>query len=112
MAYNELLSDRVRFILIEKRQIFNEKKMMGGLVFMVDDKMCLGIVKQDLMVRIAPEKQEESLLRKGCREMDFTHQKMKGYLFVNLEGTDLDSDLEYWVNLALEFNPRAKSSKK
>lgn len=112
MPYNETLADRVRFALKEKRQEYLEKPMMGGLVFMVDDKMCLGIVKDDLMARIDPEVQEASLARRGAREMDFTHQRMKGYLFVNLEGTDMDSDLEYWIDLALAFNPKARSSKK
>jgi hypothetical protein len=112
MAYNEFLADRMRFVLDRKNQVYIEKKMMGGLVFMVDNKMCLGVVKDDLMARIDPTTQDEALKKKGSREMDFTHRPMNGYIFVNLEGTDMDSDLEYWVDLALDFNPRAKASKK
>jgi hypothetical protein len=112
MAYNEFLADRVRFALNRRNQLFLEKKMMGGLVFMIDNKMCLGIVKEDLMARIDPEIEEEALKRTGSREMDFTHQRMKGYVFINPEGTDLDKDVDYWIDLALEFNPRAKASKK
>jgi len=112
MAYSELLADRIRRYLEDKKVSFNEKKMMGGLTFMVDEKMCLGIVKEDLMVRIDPEIYEESLNKSGARPMDFTKRQMKGFLFVDADGTDLDSDLEYWVNLALEYNPKAKSSKK
>jgi hypothetical protein len=112
MAYNEFLADRVRFVMNGLNQPFFEKKMMGGLVFMVDNKMCLGIIKEDLMARIDPDREPEALAKVGCREMDFTHQKMKGYVFVNPEGTDLDKDLEYWAKLALEFNPKAKASKK
>jgi hypothetical protein len=112
MAYNEFLADRIRIALKQKNLLFNEKKMMGGLVFMIDDKMCLGVIKDDLMARIDPSVQGEAIKRKGCREMDFTHRPMKGYIFVNLEGTDLDIDLEYWVDLALEYNPKAKASKK
>jgi len=79
---------------------------------MVDDKMCAGVIKDKMMARIAPEIYEESLSKKGCHEMDFTKRPMKGFVFVEPEGTDLDNDLEYWVDLCLEFNPRAKSSKK
>jgi hypothetical protein len=65
-----------------------------------------------MMARIDPDIHQESLTRKGCTEMDFTHRPMKGYVFVEPEGTDMDQDLEYWVKLCLEFNPRAKASKK
>jgi hypothetical protein len=111
MAYNEFLAGRIRFVLSQKNQAYLEKKMMGGITFMINNKMCLGIIKDDLMARIDPSNQDESLKRKGSREMDFTHRPMKGYIFVNLEGTDMDSDLEYWIDLALEFNPKAKASK-
>ena len=79
---------------------------------MVDDKMCVGVVKDKLMARIDPEIYDEALTRPGCREMDFTGRKMKGFVFVEPEGTDLDEDLDRWVEMCLDFNPRAKSSKK
>lgn len=112
MAYNEFLADRIRNVLREKNVFYNEKKMMGGLTFMVDEKMCVGIVKENLMVRIDPEIQELALTKKGCKEMDFTGRPMKGFVFVEPEGIDMDEELEYWIDLALEYNPRAKSSKK
>ena len=112
MAYDEFLADRIRNVLKEKGVSFEEKKMMGGLCYLVDDKMCVGIVKNDLMARIDPEFQEKAITKKGCREMDFTGRPMKGFVFVEPEGIDLDSELEYWVDLCLEFNPRARSSKK
>ncbi|NVO19047.1 MAG: TfoX/Sxy family protein [Bacteroidetes bacterium] len=112
MAYNEYLADRVKYLLSHKTRNFSEKKMMGGLAIMVEDKMCLGVIKNDLMARIDPENQDEAKKRQGCRDMDFTHRPMKGYIFVDPTGYDLDADLEYWVDLALEFNPKAKSSKK
>lgn len=112
MPFNEHLAGRVRQVLADKKVSYSEKKMMGGLTFMVDGKMCVGIVKDDLMARIAPELYEESLIKLGCRAMDFTKRPMKGYIFVDAEGTDLEDDLAYWVQLALDFNPRAKSSKK
>ena len=112
MAYDEHLADRIKRTLEEKRITFSEKKMMGGLTFMVDEKMCVGVVKDKLMARIAPKIYEDALTKQGCHEMDFTKRPMKGFVFVDPEGTDMDTDLEYWVDLCLKFNPRAKSSKK
>lgn len=112
MAYNELLADRIRQSLKDNHTPFEEKHMFGGVCFMVDDKMCLGVIKEDVMARIDPEKQDEFLQDKGCRLMDFTKRPMKGYLYINPEGIDMDEDLNKWVKRCLEFNPKAKSSKK
>ena len=59
-----------------------------------------------------PDIYEESLKRKGCNEMNFTGRPMKGFVFISPEGTDMDEDLAYWIQLALDYNPLAKSSKK
>ena len=91
---------------------FEDKNMMGGLCFMVDDKMCAGVVKNELMARIGPQAYEDALKKKGCKEMNFTGRSMAGYVFVESEGMDTDEDLEYWIDLCLAFNPEAKSSKK
>ena len=112
MAYNEFLADRITQYMKSKGISFTEKKMMGGLTYMVDEKMCVGIVQDKLMARIAPEIYDHALEKEGCRPMDFTNKPMKGFVFIDPIGYDLDEDLEYWINLALEFNPRAKSSKK
>lgn len=112
MPYNEHLADRIRRIFQEKKVHFVEKRMMGGLCFMANDKMCVGILKEDLMVRINPDIDTGSLHKEYHRPMDLTGKSMKGFLFVNPEGTDLDHDLEYWVQLALDYNPFARASKK
>lgn len=112
MAYNELLADRINQVLSEKNIAFIEKKMMGGLTFMVDDKMCVGIIKENLMVRLDPDIFEEALTKPGCRVMDFTKRPMKGYVYVEPSAIDMDNDLAYWIQLALDFNPKATSSKK
>ena len=112
MAFDELLADRINQALKSKKVKFEEKKMFGGLCFMVDEKMCVGINKNDLMARIDPDVYEKVLKEKGAREMDFTGRPMKGYIFVDANGVDKDSALNYWLDLALEFNPKAKSSKK
>lgn len=112
MAYSEYLADRVRRSLKGLKTSFEEKKMFGGICFLVDDKMCVGIIKNDLMVRIDPIDQDKYLQEKGCSIMDFTKRPMKGYLYVSPEGIDMDADLDKWVQRCVDFNPRAKSSKK
>ena len=112
MAYSEYLADRVRHSLRENQAAFEEKKMFGGVCFLVDEKMCVGILKEELMVRIAPEMQDDFLVEPGCRLMDFTGNSMKGFLMINPEGVDMDDDLDKWVKRCLEYNPRAKLSKK
>lgn len=111
MAYNEKLAERIRELLSFSKKV-EEKKMMGGLTFMVNDKMCVGIIKDELMARIDPEMQESALKKKGCRIMDFTGRPMKGYVMINHDGMGTKKDLEWWINLALDFNKKAKSSKK
>jgi TfoX/Sxy family transcriptional regulator of competence genes len=112
MVYSKLLSDRIRISLKQKKIAFIEKEMMGGLTFMVDDKMCVGIIMDELMARIDPDFQEEALKLKFCRMMDFTKRPMKGYVMISPDGIDLDEDLDFWINKSLEFNPKATSSKK
>jgi TfoX/Sxy family transcriptional regulator of competence genes len=112
MAYNEALADRVRQILASRKIKYTEKKMFGGLCFLVDDKMLVGVEKQRLMARIDPEDGPKAMKKKGAKPMDFNGTVMKGFVFVDDKGVDMDDDLEYWVNLCLKFNPKAKSSKK
>lgn len=112
MAYSEFLADRIRRSLHGLESTFEEKKMFGGICFMVDEKMCVGIINDNLMVRVDPVNQDKFLQEKGCRIMDFTKRPMKGYLYVSPEGVDMDEDLDKWVQRCLEFNPKAKSSKK
>jgi TfoX/Sxy family transcriptional regulator of competence genes len=111
MAYNEKLADRIRELLSFKRKV-EEKKMMGGLTFMVNNKMCVGIAGDDLMARIDPDIYESALKKKGCREMDFTGRPMRGFVFIDPEGIKTQKDLSYWLELALEYNKNAKPSGK
>lgn len=112
MAYNEELADRVRIALSKKKTLFDQRKMMGGLCILVDGKMCVGIIKDSLMARIDPEIYAEALVKKGCTEMDFTGRPMKGFVYIHPEGITTESELGYWLQLCLDFNPRAKASKK
>ena len=112
MAYNEKLADRVREIIAVTHTNVEEKKMMGGLCFMVNDKMCVGIEKERMMVRINPDLYDEVMQKEGCTPMDFTGKIMKGFVFVNDTALTTKKKLEYWMNLALEYNKIAKPSKK
>lgn len=112
MAYNEFLADRIRAELKQQGSLFTEKKMMGGLTFMVDDKMCVGIVKDQLMARVNPDEYENLLKRPGAEPMMFTGKEMKGYIFVSSEIADSEEQLSFWVSKCLAYNPLAKSSKK
>lgn len=118
MAYDEFLADRVRRTFNDLRVAFTEKKMMGGLLFMVDEKMCVGVDKDRksgedrIMARIGQNEYLTALKEKGIREMDFTGTPMKGFVFIGPDGFDTDDDLEYWLQLAVKFNPEAKRSKK
>lgn len=112
MAYNEYLADLLRKSLQDRKVPFEEKNMMGGLCIMVDDKMCVGVIKDDLMARIGPHVYNEFLNKPGAREMDFTKRPMKGYAYLNAEGWDDPSRLDEWIDQCLIFNKEAKSSKK
>lgn len=111
MAYDAKLADRIREALMDTRRV-KEKEMMGGLTFMVNDKMCIGIIKDEMMCRIDPEIQEAALERTGCRIMDFTGRPMKGYVMIDDTGMKTSKQFNYWIQLCLDFNKRAKSSKK
>jgi len=112
MPFDELLADRIRRYLEGKHIPFDEKKMFGGLCYLVDDKMTVGITGEKLMVRIDPADEQAALARKGAGLMDFTGKSMRGFLYIQPEGYDLDKDLEMWIDECLAFNPKAKSSKK
>jgi TfoX/Sxy family transcriptional regulator of competence genes len=112
MSYNEKLADRVREIIALTHDKVEEKKMFGGLCFMVNDKMCVGVEKERMMVRLDPAVYEEVLEKDGCTPMDFTGKVMKGYVFVDAAVLNTNKKLDYWVQLALDFNKKAKASKK
>jgi len=112
MAYNEKLADRAREIIAATHNITEEKKMFGGLCFMVNDKMCVGIESERVMLRIGPDGFEEALEKEGCQPMDFTGKIMKGYVFVDADVLKTKKQLNYWLQLALAFNAKAKPSKK
>ena len=117
MAYDEYLADRIRRVLNEKQIYFSELKMMGGLCFKVDNKMlCAIFINKSygdslIMARIGEPVYLNALKKQGCLPMDFTGRPMKGYIYVTPEGFDTEDDLDYWMQLCLDFTPLAKASK-
>ena len=111
MAYDQKLADRIREC-IEGVENVEEKQMIGGLTFMVNGKMCIGIIKDELMCRIDPAIHHEMIEKPGCRTMDFTKRPMSGFIMVEPSAMSTQKDLGYWIGMALDFNKKAKASKK
>lgn len=109
MAFSKHLADRVRQRLVNKGKVV-EKKMMGGLIFMVNNKMCVGVdidkkANEDrLMVRVGKLNYQELLEKSGSKKMDFTGKVMRGFLFIEPNGFDAEDDLDFWIEKALDFN--------
>ena len=79
---------------------------------MVNGKMCIGVMGDEIMCRISEENYEAGLEKPGCRGMEMGGRQMKGYLLVGESGLKTKQEFQYWVDLCLEFNPKAKASKK
>ncbi len=102
MSYDETLAQRIRRI-IGKRRGAIEKKMFGGLAFMLDGRMCCGIIGRDLMVRVGPERYEEALARPHTRPMDFTGRPLTGFVYVAPAGYRSDVALRSWIRWCVAF---------
>ena len=111
MAYNEQLADRVRESLMHLPGV-KEKRMFSGVSFMVNGKMCVSIRAHDIMCRIDPEVHDTAVEKNGCRAMRMKGQELRGWVLVDEEVLKSKKALEQWVELALEFNKRARKSKK
>jgi TfoX/Sxy family transcriptional regulator of competence genes len=111
MAFDEGLAERIREALDGERGI-SEKKMFGGIAFLLRGKMFVGIVKNDLMVRVGPEAYEDALKKPFARPMDFTGKPMAGYVYVAPKGTTDDDVLEGWVRQGLKFASTLTDKKK
>jgi TfoX/Sxy family transcriptional regulator of competence genes len=101
MAYDEKLAERVR-VALEGRRGVSEKKMFGGLCFLVRGNMACGIVGDELMVRVGPDAYEDALARKHAREMDFTGRALKGMVYVAKPGLR-STALRGWVDRGFDF---------
>jgi len=111
MAYNEQTAERVRKALSGTKKLV-EKKIFGGIAFMINNKMCVGVDKDDLMIRCLPEMNDELLSKKGVRPFDLTGKPMKGWLLVSPEGTKSKKDFDWWIELAKTSNKEVANPKK
>jgi TfoX/Sxy family transcriptional regulator of competence genes len=102
LVYNERLADKVRF-LIAGQKGWAEKKMFGGIAFMLNGKMCCGVIKDDLMVRVGPESNSKALALPNSRPMDFTGKPMKGFVYVDSKGWSKNSNLKMWIDMGVDF---------
>lgn len=102
MAFDGGLAERIRSLLDEAPQV-TERKMFGGIAFLLRGNMFVGIVEDDLMVRVGPEAHPQALQQPHARPMDFTGKPMSGYVFVGPAGTADDADLGRWVELGRRF---------
>lgn len=113
MSYNTKLAERIRTYLGNDRKLkITEKEMFSGLAFLVNGKMCINVAGEDLMCRYDPVHDEEVAERKGFQPMIMKGKQLRGYCYVSEEGLKSKSDFEYWLQLCLAFNPKAKVSKK
>jgi len=111
MAYDEALAARVRARLADASGV-TERRMFGGLCFLVNGHMCAGIVGETLMLRVGPERYAEALARPHAREMDFTGRPLRGMVYVDPPGTAGAAALERWLGLALGFVQSQPAKKK
>ena len=102
MVYSEQLAHRARVALAATRNL-EERRMFGGLAFMVNGHMCCGIVGEELMVRVGPDLYEASLAQPHTREMDFTGKPLKGMVYVESEGLTSERQLGQWVQRGLAY---------
>ena len=102
MPYNEDLATRVR-VALGSLSGLTEKKMFGGLAFMLNGNMCVGVTNDDLMVRVGPEEHENLLTLAHARPMDLTGRPMKGFVFISLEGTQKAESLKEWVGRGVGY---------
>ena len=101
MVYDENFASRVKQ-LMETKTEFDEKKMFGGLTFMVNGHMAVGVLKNDFVVRIGPDQYGDALQMPNTRKMDFTGRSIKGMVYVNLKTLD-DENLNTWIDKSLNF---------
>ncbi len=102
MAYNEALAARVRPLLSSDLSV-EEKKMFGGVTFMVNGQMCCGVLKDDLIVKMDPAAYEDALAQPGARPFDFSGRPMPGMVYVANASLGKDETLEAWVKRGVDF---------
>lgn len=111
MALDERLAQRIRKLLATHKSV-SEKKMFGGICFLINGSMCCGVVQNDLCARIGPLRYEEALKQVHARPMDFTGRPLKGFVFVAPAGLKTSASLKRWLSWAAEFAAAKAAEKK
>lgn len=112
MAFDPKLAIRVsEFLKSHDVAPIEEKKMFGGLAFMVDDKMCICVSGDRLMCRFDPAQQEDMEKRMGYHPMIMKGKQLKGYCYVEPEGFASNAAFDFWLHSCLDYNKRAKRKK-
>lgn len=101
MVYNELLADKIRE-LVARRRGLTEKKMFGGLAFLLYGNMFCGVIKDDLMIRVGAQRHDKAATMAHARPMDFTGRPMKGFIYVDSNGWAKDATLKRWLEMGLD----------
>ncbi|WP_212003516.1 TfoX/Sxy family protein [Chitinophaga sp. HK235] len=112
MAFDEKMADRVREMIAPAAKKVEEKKMFGGLCFMVNDKMCVGVKAETVMLRLDPAHIDTVLEEEGCTPMIMGDRIAKGFVFVDNTVLRTKKQLERWIKMALEYNKIAPPPKK
>jgi len=111
MAINEKLTNKVRETLADVSNV-EEKKMFSGIAFMVNDKLCIAVRNDNIMIRIDPALHDEMVEKQGCSSMVMRGKELNGYVVVGESVLKTKKQLQYWIQLALDYNPFAEKSKK
>jgi hypothetical protein len=101
MPFDKHLADRVRRVIAQTGT--TEKKMFGGLVFLVEGNICVGLWHESLIARVGPEAYQAALDRPHVKEFDVTGRPMRGWVLIQSAGLTTDLDLDYWVDLSLDY---------
>lgn len=101
MVYNEQLNDKIRGLT--KHRKLGEKKMFGGVAFLLNSRMCFGVLKDDLIVRVGRERYKKALAMRHARPMDFTGSPTTGFVFVDSKGWSKDEALKKWLDMGFEY---------
>jgi TfoX/Sxy family transcriptional regulator of competence genes len=111
MAHDEALAERVKAGLGRVPRV-EEKRMFGGVAFMVRGKLCVTVGRNRIMCRIDPAIHDAALERKGCRTVVLKGRRYRGYVYVDAEAVKTKAQLDYWIGLALDYNDKARATPK
>jgi TfoX/Sxy family transcriptional regulator of competence genes len=102
MSFDNHLADRIRKQLANQEGL-TEKKMFGGIGFLLNGNMCCGVLGEEVVIRLDPEQTEKALTNKYTREFDFSGRPMKGWIYVGAKAVENETDLKHWVQIGLKY---------